>query len=171
MQQAILIGPPGSGKSSVGKALAREMATSFVDTDSLIVEEKGKSISEIFAEVGETGFREIEREIVLKALQSNVGVISLGGGSIVDKEVQQNLSSGSAQVIYLKVGLSNVLSRIGVKDERPLVSQDPESQWLKILQDREPIYKKLATIEISSDNKKSHEVARELAAIMELHHA
>ena len=83
MQQAILIGPPGSGKSSVGKALAREMATSFVDTDSLIVEEKGKSISEIFAEVGETGFREIEREIVLKALQSNVGVISLGGGSIV----------------------------------------------------------------------------------------
>jgi|APCry1669193181_1035450.scaffolds.fasta_scaffold101577_2 shikimate kinase len=171
MQKAILIGPPGSGKSTVGKAIARELGIGFVDTDSLIVEEQGKSIAEIFATAGESGFRAIERLTVLKALQSDVGVISLGGGSILDEEVQSALATSPAQVIYLKVGLSNVLSRMGSKGERPLVADDPKSQWLKILQDRAPIYRKLATAEVNTDNKKSHEVAREIIALMGLNHA
>jgi len=171
MQRAILIGPPGSGKSSIGKALSRELATSFEDTDSMIVEEQGRTIPQIFATDGESGFRAIERTVVLKALRSNIGVISLGGGSILDIEVQQVLSESSAKVIYLRVGLSNVLGRMGTKGERPLVSEDPKSQWLQLVREREPIYKKLAEIEMNTDNKKPYEVARELKGLMGLSHA
>ncbi len=171
MQRAILIGPPGSGKSSIGKALSRELATSFEDTDSLIVEEQGKSIPEIFTAVGEPGFRAIEKSVVLKTLSSNVGVISLGGGSILDAEVQDALAKSAAKVIYLHVGLSNALTRIGVKGDRPLVAEDPKNQWLKIVQEREPIYRRLAKIEVHTDNKKPHEVARELLVLMGLNHA
>ncbi len=171
MQRAIFIGPPGSGKSSIGKALSRELATSFIDTDALIVEEQGRSIPKIFAEDGEPAFRAIEREVVLKALNSNIGVISLGGGAILDEEVQNVISKSSARIIYLQVGLSNVLSRISAKGDRPLVSADPKNQWIELVKARDPIYRKLATIEICTDNKKAHEVARELMVLMGLDHA
>ena len=168
MLRAILIGPPGSGKSSVGKALSRELSTSFEDTDELIEEREGRSIPEIFSEQGESVFRAIEREVVLKALSSNIGVISLGGGAVLDLDVQKAIKESSAEVISLHIGLSNVLSRIINKGDRPLVAEDPERQWKELLQRREPIYKSLATIEVSTDNKKAYEVARELMVRMGL---
>ena len=171
MLRAILIGPPGSGKSSVGKALSRELSTSFADTDELIVEREGKSIPEIFAESGETGFRAIEKEVVLHALISNYGVLALGGGSILIAEVREAISASKAQVIFLHIGISNVLSRIGAKGDRPLVSADPEAQWRKIFEEREHIYADLATVEIATDNKKPYEVARELVTRMGLSRA
>jgi len=170
MLRAILIGPPGSGKSSVGKALSRELATSFVDTDALIVEAQGQSIPEIFADGGESGFRAIERQVVLHALTSNVGVVSLGGGAVLDEEVQEAISASSAHVIFLRVGLSNVLARIGAKADRPLLSADPEQQWKELFAKREAIYSRLATLEINTDNKKPYEVAHELKAQMGLVH-
>ncbi len=170
MLRAILIGPPGSGKSSVGKALSRELATSFVDTDALIVEREGRSIPEIFAEIGELGFRSIEREVVLHALSSNVGVVSLGGGAVLDGGVQDAISHSSAHVIFLRVGLSNVLGRIGAKGDRPLLTDDPEQQWKELFAKREGIYSALATLEINTDNKKPYEVAHELKALMGLAH-
>lgn len=170
MLRAILIGAPGCGKSSVGKALSRELSTSFEDSDALIVEREGRSIPEIFEAVGEPGFRVIEREVVLSALASNVGVLALGGGSVLDPAVQDAITKSSAIVIFLRVGLSNVLARLTAKGERPLVAEDPKRQWLEILARRQPIYEKLATLEIDTDNKKSHEVARELIIRMGLSH-
>jgi len=170
MQRAILIGPPGSGKSSVGKALSRELSTSFADTDALIVERSGQSIPEIFAERGEQGFRAIERSVVLETLESNIGVISLGGGAVLDEDVQAAISKSSAEIIFLRVGIANVLARIGAKADRPLIASDPERQWCDIFALREPIYSRLATIEISSDNKKPYEVAHELMQQMGLAH-
>lgn len=167
MPRAILIGPPGSGKSSVGKALSRELSLSFQDSDALIVEQEGRSIPEIFAAVGESGFRTIEREVVLGALGSEVGVLSLGGGAILDEYVQRALLSSHAEIIFLRIGLSQVLSRIGVKGERPLLTGDPEGQWVKLFKAREPIYRSLASIEIATDNKKPNEVAHELRTLME----
>ena len=170
MLRAILIGAPGSGKSSVGKALSRELSTSFEDSDALIVEREGRSIPEIFETVGEAGFRVIEREVVLAALASNVGVLALGGGSVLDLAVQNAITKSSATVIFLRVGLSNVLARLTSKGERPLVANDPKKQWVEILAMRQPIYEKLANLEIDTDNKKSHEVARELLVRMGLSH-
>ena len=171
MLRAILIGPPGSGKSSVGKALSRELSTSFADTDELIAEREGKSIPEIFSESGEPGFREIEKEVVLNALKSNYGVLALGGGSILIPEVREAIPASRAQVIFLRVGISNVLARIGAKGNRPLLSADPETQWRKIFEEREHIYEELATVEIATDNRKPFEVARDLVVRMGLSRA
>jgi len=168
MLRAILIGPPGSGKSSVGKALSRELSTSFADTDELIVEREGKSIPEIFAQEGESGFREIEAKVVVEALGANIGVLALGGGSILSSEVREEIKRSQAEVILLRVGLTNVLARISGKSDRPLVSQNPQEQWLAIINEREPYYSDLATLEISTDNKKPYEVARELMIRMGL---
>ena len=170
MLRAILIGAPGAGKSTVGKALSRELSTSFQDTDAIIVEEQGRSITEIFAEIGEQGFRSIESEVVLNALHSNKGVISLGGGAVLDPKVQSAITASSATVIYLSVGLVNVLSRITNRSDRPLLATDSEKQWLALFNERESIYRRLASIEVSTDNKKAHEVARELVNLMGLAH-
>lgn len=170
MRRAILIGAPGSGKSSVGKALSRELSTSFQDTDVLIVEREGRSISEIFLTNGEVGFRAIEREVVLEALASNVGVLSLGGGAVLDEAVQQAISESPAQVIFLRVGAKQVLTRIGARGERPLLLDDPLKQWRELFAVREPIYQKLATLQIDTDSKKPYEVAHELKIRMGLAH-
>ena len=170
MLRAILIGAPGAGKSTVGKALSRELSTSFQDTDAIIVEEQGRSISEIFAEKGEQGFRSIEREVVLNALHSNKGVISLGGGAVLDPKVQNEITESSATVIYLSVRIGNVLARIANRGDRPLVATDPETEWIALFNLRESIYRSLANFEVSTDNKKAHEVARELVELMGLTH-
>lgn len=168
MLRAILIGPPGSGKSSIGKALSRELSTSFADTDELIVAQEGKTIPEIFADGGESGFRSIERGVVIKALQANYGVLSLGGGSILDGGVRDAIAASRAHVIYLQVGIENVVARISAKADRPLVAENPREQWLAIFNGRKSFYEELATITIATDNKKAHEVARELVGMMGL---
>ena len=113
-------------------------------------------------------FRSIEREVVLNALHSNKGVISLGGGAVLDLKVQNEITESSATVIYLSVRIGNVLARIANRGDRPLVATDPETEWLALFNQRESIYKSLATFEVSTDNKKAHEVARELVKLMGL---
>jgi len=166
MKGFILIGAPGSGKSSVGKALARELNASYLDTDAKIVTVTGKHIPDIFAELGEAGFRKIEREVVLNALVSDVEIISLGGGSIVDPLTQAAVSTNDRSVIYLTVGIGNAVARISDKADRPLVADDPKNQWLILVAKREPIYERLADLKVSTDNRKAPEVAHEIVLKM-----
>ncbi|HEY4898853.1 MAG TPA: shikimate kinase [Candidatus Nanopelagicaceae bacterium] len=170
MARAILIGAPGSGKSTIGRALARELGVTFTDTDSRIVEQERRSISEIFAHDGEQAFRIIERAVVLATLSSEAGVISLGGGAVLDVDVQNALKESDADVIFLDVGLSNVMNRIGNRNDRPLLANNAEHQWLELMSTREPIYRALANIHISTDNKKAAEVAAELINQMGITH-
>ncbi len=170
MLRAILIGAPGAGKSTVGKALSRELSTSFEDTDATIVAEEERSVTEIFAQKGEAGFRAIERGVVLKALRSNKGVVALGGGAVLDPLIQDEILASTAAVIYLRIGIGNVVSRISNRTDRPLLNADPENEWLRLFAQRQAIYERLATIAVSTDNKKAHEVARELVGLMGLSH-
>jgi shikimate kinase len=89
-------------------------------------------------------------------------VISLGGGAVLDVDVQNALKEIDADIIFLDVGLSNVLNRIGNRNDRPLLAKNAEQQWLELMSTREPIYRALANIHISTDNKKATEVAAEL---------
>ena len=82
----ILIGPPGAGKSSVGKQLSKALSLSFTDTDAEIERETGRKITDIFVEDGEAVFRQIEKTIVLDRMKNSDGVLSLGGGSVLDSE-------------------------------------------------------------------------------------
>ena len=161
----IFIGPPGSGKSSVGKEVAGMLKLSHIDTDQLIEEKSGKRISDIFLDDGEPAFRRMEREIVLEVLQQDNCVISLGGGSVIDSEVADKLRV-EPNVIYLEVSISNAAPRVGFNAERPLLVANPRQQWLKLMEDRKPIYEGLGRKRISTDNRKPREIAREIVGLL-----
>ena len=161
----ILIGPPGSGKSSVGKELANLMNLQHIDTDSLIETKVGKRIADIFLEDGEFKFREIEREVVLDSLNLENAVISLGGGSILDSEVAARLRNES-NVVYLEVSISNAAPRVGFNTDRPLLVANPRQQWLKLMEARKSIYEELGSKQISTDNRKPKEIAKELMELI-----
>ena len=163
MRSIILMGPPGSGKSTVGKFLAKDLNLTLVDTDRVIEERQGRSISEIFLSEGEDGFRAIEKEVVLETLKQDGCIIALGGGSILDSEVQ-NVLSQCPEVIFLDVSISNAAPRVGFNKERPLLMGNPRQQWLQLMEKRRGIYERLATRTISTDNRKANEVALEIAA-------
>jgi len=154
----VLIGPPGAGKSSIGKNLAKRMNRTFIDTDEMVEKRSGKKISEIFLEDGEQQFRALEKESVLEALQQSDSVISLGGGAVLDTDTQAVLREMN-RVVYLEVSISNAAPRIGFNRDRPLLLGNPRQQWLALMEHRKPIYESLAKYLVSTDNRKVNEVA------------
>ena len=161
MDSVVLIGPPGAGKSTIGKILAQKMQRDFIDTDHLIEETTGKKIADIFLIDGEVEFRRIERDVVLTSIKKEGYVISLGGGSVLDSEVETALSK-MGEVIFLDVSISNAAPRVGFNRERPLLLGNPRQQWISLMEKRRPIYERIATRRISTDNRKAHEVVEEL---------
>ena len=161
MTTIVLIGPPGAGKSTVGKALSKRLNLNFIDTDQLVEERSGKSITEIFLDSGEAEFRSLERKVVLESLNKANSVVSLGGGSVLDAEVQSQLS-GMGNVVFLDVSISNAAPRVGFNRERPLLLGNPRQQWLALMEKRRPIYESLAKIVVNTDNKKANEIADSL---------
>jgi shikimate kinase len=166
MAIAVLIGPPGSGKSSIGRALAKLLQQDFVDTDALIEEQEGKSIREIFQQSGEEKFREIESAVVTHQLVHAEGIIALGGGAVLSTATQASLKNSMADVVFLNVSASNAVPRVSANSSRPLLSENPSEQWSALLKERLPIYIDLADITIDTDNKKAQEVAIEIAAFL-----
>ena len=162
----ILIGPPGAGKSSIGRQLAKALNVPFKDTDSLVEERAGKKISDIFLEDGEAAFRKIEREVVLEETSSGEGVLALGGGSVLDGEVALKLATMKPIVIYLEVSISNAAPRVGFNKDRPLLAVNPRQQWLNLMEKRKPIYERLCGIKVSTDNKKPNEVVSEIRELV-----
>jgi len=157
----ILIGPPGAGKTSVGKALAKKLSLNFLDSDKVVEEKSGKSISEIFITDGEPAFREMERAVVIDLLESQDGVIALGGGSVMDLEVSKRLLP-MANVVFLDVSISNAAPRVGFNRDRPLLLGNPRQQWIALMEMRRSTYEALAKARVSTDNKKPVEVAEEV---------
>lgn len=162
----ILIGPPGAGKSSIGRQLGKAMNLPFVDTDRRIEEEVGKKISDIFLEEGEKTFREYEKKVVLSEIEEGVGIVALGGGSILDPEVENRLESLKDRIIYLEVSISNAAPRVGFNKERPLLAVNPRQQWIALMEKRRPLYEKLGGFRVSTDNKKPSEVVKEIERLL-----
>ncbi len=156
----VLIGPPGAGKSSVGKALAKELSLPFIDSDSEIEKAAGKKISEIFVEDGEPHFRAMEVDKVKQLLRDFTGVISLGGGAPINKEISHILETVDYPVIFIDVSIAQAAIRIGFNKDRPLLLINPRQQWINLMSQRRPVYEKIATDTVSSDSKKPHEVAK-----------
>ncbi len=161
MPPIILIGPPGAGKTSVGKALAKKLSLNFLDSDKVVEEKSGKSISEIFITDGEPAFREMERAAVIDLIENQDGVIALGGGSVMDLEVSKRLLP-MANVVFLDVSISNAAPRVGFNRDRPLLLGNPRQQWIALMEKRRSTYEALAKARVSTDNKKPVEVVEEI---------
>ena len=161
MPPIILIGPPGAGKTSVGKALAKKLSLNFLDSDKVVEEKSGKSIPEIFITDGEPAFREMERAAVIDLIENQDGVIALGGGSVMDLEVSKRLLP-MAHVVFLDVSISNAAPRVGFNRDRPLLLGNPRQQWIVLMEKRRSTYEALAKARVSTDNKKPVEVVEEI---------
>ena len=166
MPHAILIGPPGAGKSSVGKALGQRLSTNFADTDLLIEKHSGLRVSEIFLDKGEPFFRELEREIVLREIADFDGVLALGGGAVMNPDVEQALRLSSDPIFFLDVSLSSAAPRIGFNRDRPLLVGNPRAKWQELMNIRRPIYETLATHIVSTDSGTPSQIAQEIAEIL-----
>lgn len=159
-EKVVLIGPPGAGKTSIGKALSKELNLPFVDSDAEIEKLIGKKISEIFVEEGEESFRKVEVKVVKNLLSEFKGVIALGGGAPINLDIQNLLSKANYPVIFVDVSIAQAANRIGFNKDRPLLLINPRQQWLSLMSERRPIYEKIATSTVSSDNHKPSEVAK-----------
>jgi shikimate kinase len=159
---AILIGPPGAGKSTVGPLLAARLGVSFLETDDQIEATAGKPVGDIFIEDGEAAFRALEREAVARAVASHDGVLGLGGGAVLDPGTQQLLAQ--RPVVYLATGFAAAAKRVGMDTPRPLLIGNPRARLRELLDQRLPIYQKLARITVTTDGRAPDEIAADVAA-------
>jgi shikimate kinase len=156
----VLVGAPGSGKTTVGTLLARAWAVEARDTDADIVATQGRSIPDLFLEEGEAHFRALERAAVADALATHPGVLALGGGAVLDEQTRSLLDGH--RVVFLRVGLSDAVKRIGLGSGRPLLLGNVRSRIKALLDERTPVYEGVATLVVETDGRTPQDVAREI---------
>lgn len=204
---AVLIGPPGAGKSTVGPLVAQRLGVAFCDTDDWVEAVAGKSVGDIFVEDGEPAFRALERDAVARAIaggaapgggaapagQASAGaapagetsagaapageasagetsagetsagcVVGLGGGAVLDPDTQRLLAG--LPVVYLATGFAAAAKRVGMDVPRPLLAGNPRAMLRGLLEQRLPVYEKLARITVSTDGRDPDDIADEVAA-------
>ena len=158
----ILIGPMGSGKTSTGRILAKEMGFDFKDTDEAIVESTGVSIAYIFDVESEAGFRKREHKELMKFLDNDNMVIATGGGIITDDKSRAILQD-QKKVVYLKTSIEKQIERATVSDNRPLlIDTDPASKLQELMLTREPLYEEISDIKIDTNERTPIEIAHEI---------
>lgn len=162
--RVVLIGPPGSGKSTVGAALASLLGVPLHDTDAAIEAAAGRSISDIFIEDGEPTFRELERAEVARAVEQEGGVLALGGGAPVDPLTEQVLAG--QVVVFLDVGIADASKRVGFDQSRPLLAVNPRASWVRLMNERRPVYERVATHRVDTAGRTPQVVAEEIATLL-----
>jgi len=162
----ILIGPMGSGKTTIGKLIAARLNLPFRDTDQVIEEDSGKSVSEIFLEDGEDSFRAIEKYVLRKELLSDDTILALGGGAPMSIDAQSALRAIASPVIYFDISLSSVAPRIGFNRDRPLLLNNPRGQWELLMQERRPIYESIADTVIDVNGKSEMDIVDEILMVI-----
>jgi len=158
MTRIVLIGAPGSGKSTVGIALAAHLQWPFVDTDALIEMKESKKITDLFVDNGEEYFRHVEFETLKEVLEETSAVISLGGGAPISQPAQDALVASDSTIVFLDVALATAAPRVGFNRDRPLLLGNPRAQWQALSDQRRPIYEKLATQSIKVDDMTVDEI-------------
>jgi shikimate kinase len=152
----------GAGKTTVAALLAEAWGVAARDTDADVEATEGRTISDIFVESGEARFRELERAAVTDALAEHHGVLALGGGAVLDP-VTRELLHGQP-VVFLRVGLSDAVKRVGLGTARPLLLGNVRGRIKALLDERTPIYESVARLVVDTDDRTPEEVAAEIRA-------
>jgi shikimate kinase len=158
--RVVLVGPMGAGKSTIGALLAEAWGVTARDTDADIEALEGRSISDIFVDSGEAHFRDLERKAVAEALATHEGVLSLGGGAVLDPGTRELLAGH--RVVFLQVGLAEAVKRVGLGSSRPLLLGNVRSRIKALLDERTPVYRSVATLTVDTDGKEPAEVVAEI---------
>lgn len=165
----ILIGPMGSGKTSTGRMLAKEMGYAFADTDEEVTKRTGVSIAYIFDVEGEEGFRKRECLALKECLNDNNTILSTGGGIVLSKE-NRDLLQDRGTVVYLQTSIRFQVKRTASTNNRPLLqNKDPEETLVKLMLTRAPLYEEIADITIMTDNKSLQEMSKEIQRAINEH--
>jgi shikimate kinase len=164
--KAVLIGLPGSGKSTIGRRLAKALDVTLLDTDAAIEAKTGRSIADLFATEGEQEFRRVEEEVVRAALTEHDGVLALGGGAVTTEGVRDALAGHT--VIYLEINATEGVRRTGGNTVRPLLAgPDPAAKYRALMADRVPLYRRVATLRINTNRRNPGAVVRYIVARLE----
>ena len=160
MTLVVLVGPMGAGKSTVARLLATTYGVTARDTDADVEAAAGRPISDIFVDSGEAHFRELERAAVGDALASHDGVLALGGGAVLDPATRELLADH--RVVFLRVGLSEAVKRVGLGTSRPLLLGNVRSRIKALLDERTPVYESVADLVVDTDQRPPEDVADEI---------
>jgi shikimate kinase len=160
----VLIGPPGAGKSTVGRLVAGALGEPFTDIDLLIEQRAGRRIAEIFIDDGEAAFRELERQTCAEVFAAADGVISVGGGAVLDPATEAELVP--LTTVFLDVSIADASGRVGFAQSRPLLALNPRAQWTEMMTERRPIYARIADARVDTAGRTAAEVTAEVAALL-----
>ena len=163
--RVVLVGPMGAGKTTVATLLAEAWDLPVRDTDADIEAAEGRSISDIFVDDGEDHFRVLEAKAVTEALAAHDGVLALGGGAVLDPHTRELLAGH--RVVFLRVGLSDAVKRVGLGHGRPLLLGNVRSRVKALLDERLPLYQEVADVQVDTDGRTPDDVAAEVAEAVE----
>lgn len=162
--RVVLVGPPGSGKTTVATALAARLGLPVHDTDAAVEADTGTSIADLFVVHGEPHFRELEAAAVDRALGTQVGVVALGGGAPMTPGVEAALAGH--RVVFLDVGIADAAGRVGFDRSRPLLAVNPRASWVAMMKTRRPVYERVATWRVDTAGRTPDDIADEIATLL-----
>lgn len=162
--RVVLVGAPGSGKTTIGRRLAERLGVGFRDSDADVELVAGKPIRDIFVDDGESAFRELERAAVAAALDEHDGVLALGGGAVLDAGTRRRLARH--HVVFLDVGLADAAARTGMNRDRPLLLLNPRAELKRMLDERRPLYLSVATSTVDTAGRGSEDVVEAVLAVV-----
>lgn len=161
----VLVGPPGAGKSTIGRRLARALNSALVDSDVLIEQAMGKSCGEVFTELGEPKFRELEAEHVARALR-NKAVVSLGGGAVITESTRKLLADHL--VVWIDVSVEEGARRTAGESSRPVLqAEDPVARYRELIEQRLPFYREVADYRARTDGRSPQQVVADILGFIE----
>jgi shikimate kinase len=161
----VLVGMMASGKTTIGRAVARRTGRVFVDSDAQIEAETGRTVREIFEQDGEAGFRRLEAEALARALASDEPAVIAAAGGVVLSPHNRALLKTAGRVVWLRADPRTLVGRVRPDDHRPLLAGDPGGTLARLAAEREPFYAEVADTVIDVDRRDKRDLIREIEAL------